>query len=48
MERPEHAATLPEGDVNMKFLENHWAAITSGRSRTRIVRFWPAEDAQWA
>ena len=28
---------LPEGDVNMKFLENHWAAITSGRSRTRIA-----------
>ncbi len=28
---------LPEGDVNMKFLENHWASITSGRSRTRIA-----------
>ena len=28
---------LPEGDVNMKFLENHWANITSGRSRTRIA-----------
>ena len=28
---------LPEGDVNMKFLENHWAAITCGRSRTRIA-----------
>jgi DNA polymerase-3 subunit beta len=28
---------LPEGDVNMKFLENHWATITSGRSRTRIA-----------
>src|SRR6476659_9124425 len=28
---------LPEGDVNMKFLDNHWASITSGRSRTRIA-----------
>jgi DNA polymerase-3 subunit beta len=28
---------LPEGDVNMKFLENHWANITCGRSRTRIA-----------
>src|ERR1044071_5545541 len=28
---------LPEGEVNMKFLENHWASITCGRSRTRIA-----------
>jgi DNA polymerase-3 subunit beta len=28
---------LPEGDVNMKFLDNHWASITCGRSRTRIA-----------
>ncbi len=28
---------LPEGDVTMKFLENHWASITGGRSRTRIA-----------
>src|SRR6202789_3231160 len=28
---------LPEGDVHMKFLENHWASITAGRSRTRIA-----------
>src|ERR1041385_5101069 len=28
---------LPEGDVTMKFLENHWANITAGRSRTRIA-----------
>jgi len=28
---------LPEGDVQMKFLENHWASITCGRSRTRIA-----------
>src|SRR5664279_158313 len=28
---------LPEGDVNVKFLDNHWASITCGRSRTRIA-----------
>lgn len=28
---------LPEGDVNLKFLENHWASLTCGRSRTRIA-----------
>jgi len=28
---------LPEGEVTMKFLDNHWASITSGRSRTRIA-----------
>ncbi len=28
---------LPEGDVTMKFLENHWANITCGRSKTRIA-----------
>ena len=28
---------LPEGDVQMKFLENHWASITCGRSKTRIA-----------
>jgi DNA polymerase-3 subunit beta len=33
----DYVRLLPEGDVNMKFLENHWAAITSGRSRTRIA-----------
>ncbi len=33
----EFVRLLPEGDVNMKFLENHWAAITCGRSRTRIA-----------
>ena len=31
----DYVRLLPEGDVNMKFLENHWASITSGRSRTR-------------
>src|SRR5215510_7846842 len=33
----DYVRLLPEGDVNMKFLDNHWAAITSGRSRTRIA-----------
>src|SRR6516164_4543075 len=33
----DYVRLLPEGDVNMKFLDNHWASITSGRSRTRIA-----------
>jgi DNA polymerase-3 subunit beta len=33
----DYARLLPEGDVNMKFMENHWASITCGRSRTRIA-----------
>jgi DNA polymerase III subunit beta len=33
----DYVRLLPEGDVQMKFLENHWASITSGRSRTRIA-----------
>jgi DNA polymerase-3 subunit beta len=33
----EYVRLLPEGDVHMKFLENHWANITSGRSKTRIA-----------
>ena len=33
----EYTRLLPEGDINMKFLENHWANITSGRSKTRIA-----------
>ncbi len=33
----EYARLLPDGDVNIKFLENHWASITCGRSRTRIA-----------
>src|SRR5450631_651676 len=28
---------LPDGEINIKFLENHWASITAGRSRTRIA-----------
>jgi len=33
----DYTRLLPEGDVNMKFLENQWATITCGRSRTRIA-----------
>ncbi|HUI77885.1 MAG TPA: DNA polymerase III subunit beta [Bryobacteraceae bacterium] len=33
----DYVRLLPESDVNMKFLENHWATITCGRSRTRIA-----------
>jgi DNA polymerase-3 subunit beta len=33
----DYVRLLPEGDVNMKFLENHWASITAGRSKTRIA-----------
>src|ERR1044072_8100780 len=33
----DYVRLLPEGDINMKFLENHWASITCGRSRTRIA-----------
>src|ERR1700745_2460848 len=33
----DYVRLLPEGDVNKKFLENHWASITCGRSRTRIA-----------
>ncbi len=33
----DYVQRLPEADVNMKFLENHWASITCGRSRARIA-----------
>ncbi len=28
---------LPEADISFKFLDNHWAAITCGRSRTKMA-----------
>ena len=28
---------FPDGDINIKFLENHWASITAGRSKTKIA-----------
>jgi DNA polymerase III subunit beta len=33
----DYVRLLPEGEVSMKFLENHWVSITCGRSRTRIA-----------
>jgi DNA polymerase-3 subunit beta len=33
----DYVRLLPEGDVNMKLLDNQWVSITSGRSRTRIA-----------
>jgi DNA polymerase III subunit beta len=33
----DYTRLLPDGDINMKFMENHWANITSGRSKTRIA-----------
>ena len=33
----EYVRLLPETDLTMKFLDNHWASITCGRSRTRIA-----------
>jgi DNA polymerase-3 subunit beta len=33
----DYVRLLPEGDVQVKTLENHWASLVSGRSRTRIA-----------
>jgi DNA polymerase-3 subunit beta len=33
----DYVRLLPEGELNVKFLENDWASITCGRSRTRIA-----------
>src|SRR5271170_4353631 len=33
----EYVRLLPEGDLTIKFLENHWASLTSGRSKTKIA-----------
>jgi DNA polymerase-3 subunit beta len=33
----DYVRLLPEGDVQVKIQENHWASLTSGRSRTRIA-----------
>jgi DNA polymerase III subunit beta len=33
----EYVRLLPDADLNVKFLENDWASITCGRSRTRIA-----------
>src|SRR3954451_5524264 len=28
---------LPDGDINIKLMENHWVQIRSGRSNTKMV-----------
>ena len=33
----EYVRLLPDADLTLKFLENHWASITCGRSRTRMA-----------
>jgi len=33
----DYVRLLPDADVQLKTLENHWASIISGRSRTRIA-----------
>jgi DNA polymerase III subunit beta len=33
----DYARLLPEAELTLKFLENDWASITCGRSRTRIA-----------
>jgi DNA polymerase-3 subunit beta len=33
----DYVRLLPDGDLTLKFLENDWANITCGRSRTRIA-----------
>ena len=33
----DYVRLLPDADITVKFLENHWANFTCGRSRTRIA-----------
>jgi DNA polymerase-3 subunit beta len=33
----DYVRLLPEGDVQLKVQENHWASLVSGRSRTRMA-----------
>jgi DNA polymerase-3 subunit beta len=33
----DYTRLLPDSELNLKFLENHWASITCGRSRTKIA-----------
>ena len=33
----DYAKLLPEGDITIKLLENHWVSIRSGRSNTKMV-----------
>src|SRR4051812_18115283 len=33
----DYVRLLPDAELTIKFLENHWANITCGRSKTRIA-----------
>jgi DNA polymerase III subunit beta len=33
----DYVRLLPDGDVEVKIQENHWASLVCGRSRTRIA-----------
>jgi DNA polymerase-3 subunit beta len=33
----EYVRLLPDSDLTIKFLENHWASLTCGRSKTKIA-----------
>ena len=33
----DYVRLLPDADVTLKFLENHWASLTCGRSKTRMA-----------
>ncbi len=33
----DYVRLLPDGDINIKILDNHWASITAGRSKTKIA-----------
>lgn len=33
----DYVRLLPDGDISIKFLENHWASITCGRSKTKMA-----------
>src|SRR5208283_2305641 len=33
----DYVRLLPDADLTIKFLENHWASLVCGRSRTRIA-----------
>src|SRR5919197_860981 len=33
----DYVKLLPEGDITIKLLENHWVSIRSGRSNTKMV-----------
>src|SRR5262249_36432156 len=36
----DYVRLLPDGDVQVKIQENHWASLVAGRSRTRMAGKW--------